>query len=73
MIGDRLPVVPDELQAEVVCGLLRANGIACSYRRTDVSAASGTYGGGYAIGGPTEVLIAEAELAAAQKPVPWET
>ena len=33
-----LTVVGDELEAEALCGLLRVNGIECSYRRTDVSA-----------------------------------
>ena len=63
--GVHLTVVPDEMQAEVVCGLLRENGIACSYRKTDPAAAVGTYGGGYAIAGPTEILVAEDDLEAA--------
>jgi hypothetical protein len=65
--GVHLTVVPDEMQAEVVCGLLRQNGIACSYRKTDPAAAIGTYGGGYAIAGPTEILVEKDELEAARK------
>jgi hypothetical protein len=67
VVGVRLTVVPDEMQAEVVCGLLRANGIACSYRKTDSAAAIGAYGGGFAIAGPTEILVSEDDLAAARK------
>jgi hypothetical protein len=67
VVGVRLTIVPDEMQAEVVCGLLRANGIACSYRKTDTAAAIGTYGGGYAIAGPTEILVNPADLDAAKK------
>jgi hypothetical protein len=61
----RLTVVPDEMQAGVVCGLLRENAIACSYRKTDMAAA--TYGGGHAIAGPTEILVKEDDLNAARK------
>ena len=67
MFGVRLTVVPDEMQAEVVCGLLRANGVACSYRKTDMAGAIGTYGGGYAIAGPTEILVDEGDLDEARK------
>ena len=57
----RLAVVSDDMEAEALCGLLRAAGVGCAYRRTDFSAASGTYGGGFAMGGPTEVLVEESE------------
>jgi hypothetical protein len=60
-------VVEDEMEAEALCGLLRTNGIKCSYRRTDRSAAVGTYGGGYAIAGPTEVLVDDADLDSARE------
>jgi hypothetical protein len=63
----RLTVVGDEMEAEALCGLLRTNGIACSYRRTDVSAGIGTYGGGFAMAGPTEVLVDAADLDDARK------
>jgi hypothetical protein len=33
----RLTVVPDEGEAEMICGLLRTEGIACYHRVTDVS------------------------------------
>jgi hypothetical protein len=62
-----LTVVGDEMEAEALCGLLRTNGIKCNYRRTDMSAGAGTYGGGFAIAGPTEVLVDQADLAAARK------
>ena len=62
-----LTVVADEMEAEAVCGLLRAGGIKCAYRRSNRSAASGTYGGGSAIAGPTEVLVDERDLDAARE------
>jgi Putative prokaryotic signal transducing protein len=65
--GVHLTVVTDEMQAEVVCGLLRQNGIACSYRKTDSAGAISAYGGGYAIAGPTEILVDEDNLEAAQQ------
>ena len=58
-----LTVVSDEPEAEIVCGLLRANGIDCAYRDTqeidspleDFTAA-----------GPREILVHEADLADAK-------
>jgi hypothetical protein len=34
----RLTVAPDEGQAELICGMLRAEGIRCFHRTTDISA-----------------------------------
>jgi hypothetical protein len=70
MDAARLTIVADEMEAEALCGLLRTRGIACSYRRTDVAAAAGTYGGGFAISGPTEVLVHEHDLETARKLLP---
>ena len=67
MASVTLAVVGDEMEAEAVCGLLRTNGIKCAYRRSNMSAGAGTYGGGFAIAGPTEVLVDEADVAAARK------
>lgn len=38
MAAVMLTVVGAEMEAETLCGLLRANDISCSVRRTDVSA-----------------------------------
>ena len=65
MPATTLTIVADEIEAEAVCGLLRAHGIACNHRRTDLSAAVGTYFGG-AMAGPTEVLVDEVDLDAAR-------
>jgi hypothetical protein len=64
-----LTIVGDEVEAEALCGLLRTNGIACSFRRTNMSAVIGTYGGG-PIGGPTEVLVDDKDLEAARELLP---
>jgi hypothetical protein len=59
-----LTVVPNGLIAEELCGLLRVNGIDCTYRQTTVamgmSAATGQVG-------PHEVLVDEADLERAQE------
>lgn len=65
-----LTIVPDEMAAEIVCGRLRSSGIDCMYRRTDLASASGTFGGGYSMAGPTEVLVDERDLAEARKLLP---
>ena len=67
MSAVKLTVVHDELEAEALCGLLRANGIACFYRKTNVAGAIGAESGGFAIAGPTEVLVSEHDLDAAQE------
>lgn len=63
-----LTVVDDEAEAELLCGLLRANGIECGYRKTDVAA--GAWISGFATGGPLEVLVDEGDLAVARELVP---
>jgi hypothetical protein len=61
-----LTVVPNEPEAEIICGLLRTNGIGCSYRKTD-TAGAWTYGGGGPALGPFEVLVSAHELARARE------
>jgi putative signal transducing protein len=51
-----LTVVPNESQAEVVCGMLRANGIACGYEQTNFG---GGAADGFPRGGPVEIFVAE--------------
>jgi hypothetical protein len=55
----RLIVVGDSMEAEVICGLLRTEGIACDHRQTDVGA-----GAGDAVGdsGPREIRVAQDDL-----------
>jgi Putative prokaryotic signal transducing protein len=65
-----LTVVPNELEADMICGMLQANGISCSQRSAGY--VSGIYGGsvGSAVSGqatPTEILVPEAQLEAARK------
>jgi Putative prokaryotic signal transducing protein len=63
-----LTVVGDELEAEALCGLLRVNGIDCSYRRTDVSA--GRADGSNSMSGPTQIVVNDADLEAARGLLP---
>ena len=62
----RLTVVRDELEAAMLCGLLRTNGIECTYRKTDSAAAISAESGGFAMAGPTAVFVHENNLDAAR-------
>ena len=58
--GVRLTEVPTEGEAEVICGLLRANGIRCSHREVELaSQAFGTW--------RHEVLVSKDQLADARE------
>jgi Putative prokaryotic signal transducing protein len=57
--GVRLTVVPTQGEAEVICGLLRANGIPCAHR--EVELASQAFGGWW-----SEILVPEKRLAEAR-------
>jgi hypothetical protein len=52
-------IVGNEVEAEVVCGLLRSNGIPCSFRKTDLAV-----GAWDSVGqaGPTAILVAAKNL-----------
>jgi Putative prokaryotic signal transducing protein len=59
-----LTVVPNESAAEVVCGLLRANGIACGYGQTNLGAGAAD---GFPTGGPVEIFVADGDAEEARK------
>ena len=65
-----LTVVANEPEAEMLCGMLRANGIACAYRQTNLGA--GMADASSAIGGPRAILVEEAQLEAARKLLPGD-
>ena len=60
-------VVPDEPEAQVVCGLLRSAGIECGYRDTDAidSALED-----FTAAGPREILVHPEDLEAARELLP---
>jgi Putative prokaryotic signal transducing protein len=62
-----LTVVPGETEAELLCGLLRANGIECGYRDTD---AIDSPIEGFIPSGPREVLVHEFDLESARELLP---
>jgi hypothetical protein len=62
-----LTVVPGETEAEVLCGLLGANGIECAYRDTDAIDSPIEE---FIASGPREVLVYEADLEAARALLP---
>ena len=63
-----LTVVANEPEAEMVCGMLRANGIACAYRTTNLAA--GMADASAAIGGPREIVVDSEQLEEARKLLP---
>jgi hypothetical protein len=62
-----LTVVPGETEAEVLCGLLGANGIECAYRDTDAIDSPIEE---FIASGPREVLVHEADLETARALLP---
>ena len=56
----RVTVVPGEPEAEVFCGLLRANGIKCAFRPTDEPDSAFEGFGGE--GGNYEILVDPSDL-----------
>jgi hypothetical protein len=69
----RLTVVPSELEAEMLCGELRANAIACEHQAMDFL--SGAYGSAvsttlFGQAAQTEVLVDESQLETARSFLP---
>lgn len=60
----RLTVVPDEGEAEALCGLLRTEGIRCAHVITNVAARGPLL---RTFGGWREVLVDEADLTRARE------
>ena len=60
-----MTVVPNELAAELVCSFLRAEGIRCAHRITDIGA--GAWDGVPSAAGPREVLVDPADVDAARE------
>jgi hypothetical protein len=59
----RVTVAPNETEAEIICGLLRSEGIECSYRQTNVGA--GAFDG--MPGGSQEVVVPASDLERARQ------
>jgi len=59
-----LTVVSSGLEAEELCGLLRVNGIECTYRQTGMA---GGLTASTGMVGPTEVLVDENDLEQARE------
>jgi Putative prokaryotic signal transducing protein len=55
----RVTIVPNELEAELLCALLRSAGITCGHRITDYGAGAWD---GVPTGGPREVVVPESRL-----------
>jgi hypothetical protein len=58
----QLTLVGNEIEAEIVCGLLRSNGIQCSHRRSDLGSGIAAFSGRFSMEGPTEILVREDDL-----------
>jgi uncharacterized membrane protein YfcA len=52
-----LTVVPNHVEADLVCGMLQANGVACRFRQTDFAA--GSMDG--MPGGPQQIWVQESD------------
>jgi hypothetical protein len=52
-------VVANEPEAELVCGMLRSDGIECTYRQTNFGAGAAD---GWSWGGPFEIFVDEGDL-----------
>ena len=59
-----LTVTPYESEAEVICGMLRANGIACGYDQTNFGAGAAD---GFPHGGPVEIFVSEGDAQKARQ------
>ena len=64
MLGVRLTVVGTEFEAETICGFLRADGISCEHRQTDVGAGATEATGSV---GPREIIVPADELERARE------
>ena len=62
-------VVADEIEAELVCGLLRSAGIECAYRETEVIDSPLEE---FTTAGSQEILVHEKDLEAARALLPVE-
>jgi hypothetical protein len=62
-----LTVVPDEQQAEIVCGLLRSAGLECGYRDTEALDSALEE---FAASGPREILVHAPDLETARGLLP---
>lgn len=61
----RVTVVPNEVAADLVCSFLRAEGIRCAHRITNLGA--GAWDGVPSAAGPREVLVDRGDLDAARQ------
>jgi hypothetical protein len=59
-----LTMVRSEAEAEVLCGMLRANGVTCGYQQTNVGAGAAD---GFTRGGALEVFVSAADEKRAKK------
>lgn len=70
----RLTVVPNVIEAEIVCSLLRSAGLTCAHRITDYGAGAWD---GVPSGGPREIVVESSQLGdaravlAAPVELPW--
>jgi hypothetical protein len=65
----RLTTTENEIEAEILCRMLRAEGIQCIHQPTNYSADQSMGGG---LGGWREVLVGESDLEDARRLLPAE-
>ncbi|HXY84883.1 MAG TPA: DUF2007 domain-containing protein [Gaiellaceae bacterium] len=59
-----LTIATNDVEAEVICGLLETAGIQAVQRQTDVATGAGL---GFSYVGPREILVAESDLERARE------
>jgi len=64
----RVAVVGNEIEAELACSYLRAEGIKCFSKRTDLAAGAGD--GSSSLGGPFEIWVSEEDVERARELLP---
>jgi hypothetical protein len=65
--GTLLTTVGSRVEAEMLCGTLRANGIKCGYALSDIAGAIAMGTGGASNVGPVEVFVEDDKLDEARK------
>ena len=59
-----LTMVRSEAEAEVICGMLRENGVRCGYQQTNIGAGAAD---GFTRGGALEIFVSAADAKRARK------
>jgi len=68
--GTLLTTVGNRVEAEILCGMLRTNGIKCGYALSDIAGGIAMVTGGASNVGPVDVFVEDEKLVEARKLLP---